>query len=107
MVHVNDAPYFRQMATPYTWSLESKPPKLGTKAIMAVAASCRGEVRIARVDATAFGVFALFFGMYQAKLEIDAVPLSQPREACGPAAAPRPSDFAASGASPSQATDKE
>jgi hypothetical protein len=70
------------------WEKERARPTLARTAFAAVGRSCRGELRITRLRASAFDIYALLFALYRVRVELEAIVPVVPRDACAPPAAP-------------------
>jgi hypothetical protein len=64
------------------WAQATVRPSLAGKADRLVGAACRGEARVTRLTARAFGVGALVYFDYLVQIDVEAVPSSLPREQC-------------------------
>jgi hypothetical protein len=71
------------------WQKEKTRPMLGRKAFAAVGRSCKGELRITHLKASAFDVYALVFALYRVEIDLEAIATVMPREACAPPPGPK------------------
>jgi len=71
------------------WEKEKARSVLGRKAFDAVGRSCRGELRVTRLKATTFNVYALALALYRVEVDLEAIATVMPREACALPAAPK------------------
>lgn len=92
-----DSSSYRLMASPYSWATTRVRPMIGRKTQDLPADSCRVNVQVSGLRATARGVWALFFAMTWVEVEVQAVPMIVPGASCyvptratTPSAAPTP-----------------
>ncbi len=74
------------------WSKETRRTMLGQKAFEAAGNKCRGELRVTRLAASAFDIFAFALAFYKVAIEVEAVATAVPQETCLGSSAPGDSD---------------
>ncbi|HEY4183916.1 MAG TPA: hypothetical protein VGP07_02560 [Polyangia bacterium] len=57
-------------------------PAIGRNIERIVPDPCRTDIRVSRLDAKAYGVFAVFFGMSKAEMVLEAYPTDVPSGVC-------------------------
>jgi hypothetical protein len=72
---------------------EAAQSDIGRKAYGAVGSACRGELRVTRLGASSFGIYALVFAFYKVHVELEAIPVEAPDGTCETRAAPGPGQW--------------
>ena len=68
------------------WEKETHYRALARKVEAVAGKRCRGEIRVTRLGASTFGVFALVVAVYQVEIDVEGVPVSLPAGSCPPPA---------------------
>jgi hypothetical protein len=63
-----------------------KPPQIGAKVGRLAPDVCRNDVRVSRIKASSFGVFALIVVSINERIQVDAAMVPVPNGNCAPAA---------------------
>jgi hypothetical protein len=65
-------------------------PAIGRNIERIVPDPCRTDIRVSRLDAKAYGVFAVFFGMSKVDMVLEAYPTDVPSGRCAATSPPVP-----------------